>query len=58
MGWFGGYFWGEEDEIKVKEFKKIFEIKSDEEAKELYKEIKTRLANKKDQVILYLYIFC
>lgn len=48
MGWFGAFFWGEEDEIKVKEFKKIFEIESDEEAKELYKEIKTRLANKKD----------
>lgn len=43
MGMWGGFFFGEEDEIKLKQLKALFDIKDDETAKTLYIEIKTKL---------------
>lgn len=46
MGKAGFFFFGEEDEIKLEQFKVLFDIKDNEKAKELYIEIKTRLGTK------------
>lgn len=46
MGWLGPYFLGEEDEIKLKQFKALFDIEDDEKAKELFFEVKTKLETK------------
>lgn len=46
MGKGGFFFFGEEDEIKLEQFKALFDIKDYERAKELYIEIKTRLETK------------
>ena len=43
-----GYFFGETDEIKVKELQKIFGVEDYEKAKEIYCKIKNDLANKED----------
>ena len=39
----GVYFFGVEDEIKLKQFKALFDIEDEEKAKQLYVEIKTKL---------------
>ena len=46
MGMWGVYFFGVEDEIKIKQFKALFDIEDDEKAKQLYVEIKTKLETK------------
>lgn len=46
MGWLGPYFLGEADEIKLKQFKALFDIKDDETAAKLFTEIKTKLETK------------
>lgn len=43
MGMWGVYFFGVEDEIKLKQFKALFDIEDEEKAKQLYVEIKTKL---------------
>lgn len=45
MQW-GGWLFGPEDEVKVKQFKALFDIKDDEVAKKLYTEVKTKLETK------------
>ncbi len=42
MGRLGFFFFGDEDEIKVKELQKLIGIKDYEEAKEVYIELKNR----------------
>lgn len=46
MGMWGAYFFGEEDEIKLEQFKVLFDIKDDEKAKQLFIEVKTKLETK------------
>ena len=46
MGMWGGFFFGELDEIKVKQLQVIFGIENYETAKELYCKIKSDLGNK------------
>lgn len=43
MGLWSVLLFGDEEEIKLKQFKELFDIKDDETAKTLYSEIKTKL---------------
>ena len=47
MEW-GAWFFGPEDEVKLKTFKAMFGIKNDEKAKELYIEVKNAVKSIKD----------
>ena len=46
MGMWGVYFFGVEDEIKLKQFKALFDIEDEEKAKQLFFEVKTKLETK------------
>ena len=46
MGMWGAFFFGELDEIKVKQLQVIFGIEDYEQAKELYCKVRTDLESK------------
>ena len=46
MGWISGYFFGNEEEVKIKQLQVIFGIEDYEEARKLFYKVETDLGHK------------